>query len=268
MSTHQDEPRANHHTRTAALLTLASALSGALLIPYLLKLRPELPDLLPIWQLVILQALNTALLCGPLALIGLKLGAAHQLRAPYLDALANRRPLPKLPPRLAMTSLAIGAAAGLHILLVDALVFTPIMPEPISPPPPTIEWWRGLLASLYGAIAEEILTRLFLVSALVSALKLLFARSRATPAIYWSAILIAAALFGALHLPAASHIWPLTPVVILRTLSLNMIVAIPCGYLFWRRRSLEHAMLAHLGADLVLHVLLPLLLTPTTLHTS
>jgi membrane protease YdiL (CAAX protease family) len=105
--------------------------------------------------------------------------------------------------------------------------------------------FEGFLASFYGGIGEEILTRLFLVSVIAWIL-----RGRAI----WLAIAIAAALFAAGHLPAAASIVPLTPVLVIRTLVLNSLAGLVFGWLYWRR-GLEAAMVAHFSADLVLHVL-------------
>lgn len=72
------------------------------------------------------------------------------------------------------------------------------------------------------------------------------------------AIVLAAVLFGVGHLPAAAHIWGLDAIVVLRTIVLNAVFGIACGWLYWRR-GLEMAILAHFSADIVLHVLMPLL---------
>ena len=83
----------------------------------------------------------------------------------------------------------------------------------------------------------------------------LLARRRPSPPPFaaWIAIVLAAVAFAAAHLPAAASVWPLDAVVVWRTLSLNAIVGVACGWLFYRR-GLEHAMAAHFAADLVLHV--------------
>ena len=73
----------------------------------------------------------------------------------------------------------------------------------------------------------------------------------------WFALLVAAVLFGAGHLPAAAKIWPLDGVVIARTLLLNGIGGVAFGWLYWKR-GLEAAMIAHFSADIVLHVFAPL----------
>ena len=46
--------------------------------------------------------------------------------------------------------------------------------------------------------------------------------------------------------------------MVLRTLLLNGIAGIAFGWLYWKR-GIEMAMLAHFSADIVLHVVTPLL---------
>ena len=69
--------------------------------------------------------------------------------------------------------------------------------------------------------------------------------------------MLAAILFGAGHLPATALIWPLTGAVLARAFVLNGLVGVAAGWLYWRKGILL-AMAAHFSADIVLHVLLPL----------
>ena len=62
--------------------------------------------------------------------------------------------------------------------------------------------WDGVLASLYGAVVDEVHSRLLLVSLFVRLLARLFRRPPAIW-IFVVAIVLAALLFGAGHLPAA-----------------------------------------------------------------
>ncbi len=64
--------------------------------------------------------------------------------------------------------------------------------------------------------------------------------------IYQGAIILAALVFGLLHLPATAASVPLTPLVIIRALLLNRIAGIAFGWLFWQY-SLEAAMLSHVS---------------------
>jgi membrane protease YdiL (CAAX protease family) len=74
----------------------------------------------------------------------------------------------------------------------------------------------------------------------------------------WLAIIIAAVIFGIGHLPAVMAITTLTPLVIARTIVLNAVGGIIFGWLYWKK-GLESSMISHFSADLVLHVMLPLI---------
>ena len=62
-----------------------------------------------------------------------------------------------------------------------------------------------------------------------------------------------AILFGLGHLPSASLVMEITPLVIIAALFLNGIAAICFGYIY-RLRGIEAAMIAHFTADFVVHV--------------
>jgi hypothetical protein len=72
--------------------------------------------------------------------------------------------------------------------------------------------------------------------------------------------LLAAVLFGLGHLPATLAAGlPLSGLVISRALVLNGLLGITAGWLY-RSCGLGSAMLAHFSADILLHVVLPVLL--------
>jgi hypothetical protein len=243
--------------RIAAWLTLACALAIAALFPYVLDLMPELRAKItvPLAVVVPAQALQGGILLGLLAFVGLRLGPRAGLDAPWLRALVTGQPRPAVP---WVRCMVYGSLAGLAIVGL-ALALDPLLPPPLHALPKggASAAWKGLLASFYGGIGEEVLLRLFVMTLLVW----LVARLRQRPpraALYWGAIAIAALLFGAGHLPAAAGLWPLTGIVVLRTLVLNGVAGVLFGWLYWRR-GLEAAMCAHFCADLVLHVAAPLL---------
>jgi membrane protease YdiL (CAAX protease family) len=250
-------PPLREDLRLAAWLALAAALATAAVFPYLLETMPQLLDKVrvPLAWLVPLQALQAGVLLGMLSLAGLRMGHRVGLGAPWLRALLARQPLPKV---AWGRSALLGVAAGVAILALSLLT-DPRLPMPAQPlpDPASMSAWKGLLASFYGGIGEELQLRLFLMTLVVWAGARLRRRA-AGPHLYWFAIVLAALLFGAGHLPAAAAIWPLTAMVVFRTLLLNAVAGLAFGWLYWRR-GLESAMLAHFCADLVLHVALPLL---------
>lgn len=244
-------PVSGPHLKLAALFGLAGALATLALMPYVMALTPQkftaLP--LPLPAIVLAAAAQTGVLCWLLGWLGLYLGAPYGLDAPWLRAWVYRRPRdPARRPRWWLAVLLGGLAA---LLVVGLSALGPKHAEDI------IQAWRGALASFYGGIVEEVLYRLLLVSALVWLLARCNRRV-ARPWMFVLAIVLAALLFGAGHLPAAHAAGlPGTPLLVARIVLLNAVVAVVFGGLFWKY-GLEHAMLAHFCADLVLHVALPL----------
>ena len=231
------------------VLWVAGVASVILVLPYALTLQQKALDAVPapLPLIVLASVLQSCLLLAVATFIGLRAADAVGLRTPLTNAIAAlvrvRETFAALRP---VSAAAIGVAAAAVIIGLDAAVFRPLMPgfeeviATVSPSRPL-----GLLASFYGGIGEEILTRLFLVSVIAWIL-----RGRAT----WLAIVIAALLFAAGHLPAAATVSPLTPVFVTRTVVLNSLAGIAFGWLYWRR-GLEAGMVAHFSADLVLHVI-------------
>lgn len=247
--------------KIAGVWAVLAGLAGAAVIPYAAQLMPEafakIP--LPLWIIAAAQGAQAAVFCAVMAWLGLRMGHRVGLGSPLMRAwlVARQRPdWTRLRPLLAVL---VGIAAAVAILVLAPLVDR-AMPPMLHPPAQAGAGGsalNGFLASFYGGIAEELMLRLFLMTLLVW----IVARvsKRQPPAwVYWAAIVVAAALFGAGHLPAAAKVWGLEPIVIARTLLLNGIAGVAFGWLYWKR-GLEMAMLAHFSADIVLHVIAPLL---------
>ncbi len=155
-------------------------------------------------------------------------------------------------------ALATGATLGAATAIADRFVLTPLLTDAwrnaitgaASPELP-----HAVTALLYGGIAEEVMLRW----GVMSACAVLFGRlswnatagetsreSAVRPGIIWMAIIVAAGLFAAGHLPAASAIG-LDVVATLRVVLLNGAGGLLFGWLYWKR-GLEAAMLAHMAA--------------------
>lgn len=246
--------------RIAIALGIACTIATALLFPYVLAIQPGALAAagtamhMPPWAVVVTQALGNGFACFLLAWIGLKLGAPLGLGAPWLAAKLYGRAQPASS-AWRQASL-LGACTALLVLGVVALVGAPIDAASAMPPASLGFALKGLLASAYGATAEEVQVRLFLMGFLAW-LPSRFAGTQASPWIMPVAIVLAALLFGAGHLPLAAKLVPLTLDVIARVVALNALAGLLFGWLYWKR-GLEHAMLAHLCADLVLHTAAPL----------
>jgi membrane protease YdiL (CAAX protease family) len=241
----------------AGWLGLAAGIATALVFPYLLDTMPTLrtSSPIPLPALAAVQAFQMVVLATLLSFFGLRMQPRATLDAPWLRALAARRPRP----RVAWgNALLAGLLAGLVVAGL-AVLLDPHLPPMLHPraAAPAASAWHGLLASFYGGIAEELQLRLFLMT-LLAWLAARLSRRAPTGRMYWAAIVLAALLFGAGHLPAAAQLWPLDAFVVFRVVALNAVAGIVFGWLYWRR-GLEAAIVAHFAADLVLHVAAPLL---------
>jgi hypothetical protein len=199
------------------------------------------------------DAVKAALLIQPIILtliasaVGLALAHSVGLRSSIVDRLRRQEPsrVPLILPML------VGAAAGALIIVGD-LLFAWAQPEAFASLPaaelnPLVGLVQGLL---YGGITEEILVRWGLLSLIAwLLLKLRLSRNAAM----WIAVVAAALLFAAGHLPALAVAAELNGPLVIRTLLLNAAAGIAFGALFVRH-NLEAAMLAHMAAHFVFFV--------------
>ncbi len=151
-----------------------------------------------------------------------------------------------------LLSIAVSVVGGLSMILLDILFFgkysEAIMTSyAVKPSIPYI------LASItYGAVIEEVMLRLFMMSLAVFILHMLFGRKNPTPsaAVLIAANVITALLFAAGHLPATFMLLGNSPLIILRCFLLNGGLGLLFGYLY-RKHGLRYAMIAHGGCHVV-----------------
>jgi membrane protease YdiL (CAAX protease family) len=155
--------------------------------------------------------------------VGLRLGESVGLDSPLARALVCRAPFPAISPKTLAVAGAGGLVLGFVVLGLDAFIFWPALPPALVPLDSTMPRWKGFLASFYGGIAEELVCRLLVLTFLVWAVwGLAWRKLPKPPAVaFWAAISLSTVLFAVGHLPAAAHVWPLTPVVLIRVLTLN-----------------------------------------------
>ena len=215
----------------------------------LAKLSPEiLTKVPPLWVLMLLQALQLTVLLAISILIGISCAYRVGLRSHLIDYWVLHTP--KIPYSVIEMkwSLGVGVATAIVLFLLDRLM-QPGLPEALQAANNTKPSGLNLLTSMfYGGITEEILLRWGLMSLLVWIAWKGLKQGVTLPSqgIYQGAIVLAALVFGLLHLPATAAIVPLTPLVIIRAILLNGIAGIAFGWLFWQY-SLEAAMLAHIS---------------------
>jgi len=157
-----------------------------------------------------------------------------------------------------LPSISFGVLGAFIAKALDVWFFVPHMPGFSSVISQT-SGWKGFLASFYGGITEEIFSRLFLLTLLAWALSWFshIEDNRPSPTVMWTAILGSAIIFGLGHLPATLMTNQFSLMILARAVVLNGIPGTIFGYLYWKR-GLESSMMAHFSADLIVHVILPL----------
>lgn len=250
-----------------ALSWLLGLVGAVLILPYALALQQaalaaaSARSHLTVVQLLLVSTAQTMVLLLAAVLAGLWASRKLGLAIPLLSAWLTRRPVPPDTGRTLLLALAFGLAVGLVLVALDRFVFASMLSvadvvKGAAGGGARPNAWQGLLASFYGAIDEEILMRLGLMSVLALGLRtVLRRRDVALPSgVFWTANILTAIVFGLGHLPATAALTPLTTALVVRAIVLNGVAGIVFGALF-RRYGLEWAMVSHFGADIVLHVL-------------
>ncbi len=248
-----------------ALFLLGLALVGDLaVLPYSFNLMQEnlSKAKLPRPVLALISFFQTAVLMAIAVFVGLLAARPVGLDAPYIQALLSGKSVEPSFLSLLPVSIGLGILSFAVMAFFERFVFAPHVPPALRNSDVKAKPWMRFLASFYGGIDEEILTRLLLVSGFAWILGRVWQNGSALPAAgaFWLAILLAAILFGLGHLPATRAITPLTPMLVFRAIVLNGVPGIACGWLFWKY-GLETAMMAHFSADILLHVFGPLFIS-------
>jgi hypothetical protein len=241
------------------VLIVAAVLGYVALLPYLFQLfgsaigAGDLPMPLPVF--VVVQLMQAMILFGLVVGLGLllarKVGLPMPLLRTWLYGDENTKGGDVL-----RGSAIIGIITGAILVALFIALFLPHLPA--WPSEAAVPMWKRLLACFYGAVDEELLLRLFLLSLVLWLLqKMTHTGARAAPAAFWTANVVVGLIFAAAHLPAAKALMPLTPIVIVAVMSMNSLAGFVFGYLAWTR-GIEAAIVAHFTSDLMLHFVGPL----------
>jgi hypothetical protein len=244
------------HLRATAILVALCLLGSWSALPLLVAAREHAgqPYAGGLPSLIGLAAVQTVVTFGLAAFLGLRAAAATGLPgAPLILRAAGGPPAPRIM-RFLIAAAGLGVAAGLIVVAADLLFFQNGHASASMPRIDATFGLRLLTGFLYGGINEEVLMRLFLVSGLVYLLSRIIAKDDTLPPwLTWTAIVIAAILFGVSHLPFTGLLTALTPLIVVRAIVLNGIVGLLCGRLYVLF-GIEAAMVAHAAAHLPLQI--------------
>ena len=193
--------------------------------------------------------LNSLVLTAAASAVGLLLAHRVGLRSLTVDRFRRKTPvLPDLVPHLPLACIS-GIVFLVIVVLLDQFVFRTAEAAVLAAEAAAdmTDLLTNLLVGIvYGGIVEELLLRWGVMSFLVwIGWRLLQkGKGRPKPALLWSAVVLAALLFGAGHLPALASVAELTPLLVVRTILLNSFGGVLFGWLFWKR-NLETAMVSH-----------------------
>ncbi len=230
--------------KTFLVLWVLCILGSLSVLPYIQHLD-ILPPTTSIWHVALLSTIQAALLFGLVCWISFKI-------LPKTDL----HPFPHLHKgnyltQIVYPALISGVLVGITIFISDKIIFNNSLLSGVHPP-----FWVGALASIYGAINEEVLLRLFLFTLIYFFVgKCVTINEKNKSSILWCVNILVALLFGIGHLPAAFKLISPSAFEVFRVLLLNGIAGVVFGWLYWSK-GLWTAMAAHFIADLMIHVFL------------
>lgn len=196
------------------------------------------------------QIISQAGSMNPLLLAASVQGALYSFLAAFIGLKLARKVDLKLnfgfDKKSFILALLIGAAVAFIISGSDRFIFSGYLPEQ------TIGYVFSpvyfVVGILYGGVVEELLLRLLVMSLFVLILWKLSGGSKANTVIsdriYITAIVLAALLFAAGHLPITAQTLGLSAGTIIRCFVLNGLGGIGFGYLYWKK-GLAYSMVAH-----------------------
>jgi hypothetical protein len=244
--------------RAQFVVLFSAGLVGVLaVLPYLFALVPPTEGV-SLTVLATAAVVQLGAIVAVSCLVGLYLGPKVGLGAPLLRARLSGRPVGDELRETVRPAVPLGVAAAVAIVALDigfGAAGVSIPAGSVDQP----ELWKRALASLYGGITEELLLRFGLMTLLVWLSTFVVGEDGPADGAVRAAIVVTALAFGAGHLGTLASITDPTPLLVVRTVLLNAIGGVVFGWLYWRR-GIEAAMVAHLTADLTLHVIVAELL--------
>lgn len=253
----------NWRIKLALLLLILNTIGILAIIPYEITLMgsQSTSGEIPASLIIIINSTFQILYMFIMILVGLRLQNRTGLNTSILNGIVYPKTRVHISKKWLINSIVVTLMGTLFVVLLDLFVFRPLMSSSMDQLP-SPNWWQGLLASIYGGFTEEIMLRLFGMTLIVWLLAWITKKEKNNipNGFYYVAIFLTAILFGLGHLPAAAQVFgELSTVIVIRTLVLNSLLGLWFGYLYWKK-GLEYAIIAHISADILLHVLITPLL--------
>ncbi len=240
--------------RTALYLLMAATVAAVLQVPFTAALVPSRARAGSPMTDAAANAAGTILLSYVMIRLGFRASRRVGFGTLMLTGWDDGAFRPAVVRKTLLLATGIGVAEGIAFLICLGLV-SPYLPQGnVKEPAP----WMGLLASMSAGVTEEILFRLGLMTSLAWLLTVLTRRPAAGPLIALVANVLAALAFAAVHLPQAREFYGLSTLMVLVVMIGNGAPGVIFGWLF-RRFGLITAMVAHFSADVVLHVIGPMI---------
>lgn len=243
------------------VLSVACLLGFAAGMPYIYALFRDLvartPLTMPLPVLITVQLMQSTFVFGGVVALGLLLARKGGIETPILQRWLYRRDT-VVPGDWLRFPLLVGLGIGVLVCLAYLFLFLPLIPNWPVRAEAAVPAWKRFLVCFYTAINIEVVMRLFLLSLFLWLLKVILRTgARSGAVVFWIANVIVALIYAAGHLPAAKSVMQLTPIVVAAATVPTGLSSIAFGYLAWKR-GLEAAILAHFSADLVLHLIGPM----------
>lgn len=189
-----------------------------------------------------------------LVTLGLAAAAPFGRGAPLLAAWMRSARVPLRDLRLLAAAFLGGAVLG--AVLLALIVFLLLPQEPrlaarLAARAGNPAWWPFAVAFI-ASVTEEVLFRLFLLSATVWVLSRGWKKGRpeASSMPVWIAVAVSSLAFALVHLPAWTAVTSVTPFLIASVLALNGIAGLLLGQVYWRF-GIEAAIVCHFAGDLI-----------------
>jgi len=246
------------------LWILVALIASLAVIPYTVEIMSAATRVDGWWELVPGIVTERIFLSAIAICLGLVLGPKVGLESPNLRNWLAGSPGSSSHWRLQLAySIIFGVAVGVTINVVSPWLERMLMPElPESARhaeevAKRMDSWKTALACFSAGVIEELLFRFGAMTFFAWLGSKMARRQPSGAAVVWTANLLAALLFGLLHLTNVVEFGiTITFGVVLYVTFVNGTAGLIFGWLYWRH-GLGAAMLAHVVADIVLKVIIP-----------